>query len=117
MAAPVAVPPPPNQSFSAQRRFTVQGPRFVLQPADIQAVFPADGSLADHSAALPHVVLDRGTLLWDRTADRGGSSFPWLALLLFDDAEKPSPSVVNFKELAAIGVRFPAMAREPQDRD
>ena len=52
------LPLAPAQTFSCQRRFTVQGPRFVLQPTDVKAVFPADGSLADHSAALPHIVLD-----------------------------------------------------------
>lgn len=105
-----------GQTFSAVRRFDVQGPRFVLRPTDIRAVFPGDGSLGDHSAALPHVVLVRGTLPWERAADRGGSSLPWLALLLFDDAEKPAPTVVTFGTLASAGVRFPAIVAESQDR-
>jgi hypothetical protein len=105
-----------GQTFSCQRRFTVQGPRFVLQPTDVKAVFPADGSLADHSAALPHIVLDRSTLPWERSADQAGAVLPWLALLLFDDAEKPDPQIITLSSATPPGVQFPVLTLETQDR-
>src|SRR5690349_19168066 len=81
------------------RRFQVQGPRYALDPADIQAVFPPDGSLGDHSAALPHVIFNRSSLPWERAADPQHPDLPWLALLLFDDAEKPAPVLCTLADL------------------
>ena len=104
--------------FTCERSFTVQGPRFSLRPTDVKAVFPADGSLADHSAALPHIVLDRSTLPWERTADQGGTALPWLALLLFEDPEKPDPKVISLSDIAPAppGARFPVLTLESQER-
>ena len=79
-------------------RFSVLGPRFSLDPQVIDAVFPPAGSLGDHSNVLPHVVLNRSTLPWERTAvsrlkeDSGKlkeekAKLPWLVLLLFEEGE------------------------------
>src|SRR5690242_18269160 len=67
-------------AFTTTRRFTVQGPRYALDPADIQAAFPPEGSLGDHSAALPHVIFNRSSLPWERAADLQHRDLPWLAL-------------------------------------
>ncbi len=88
--------------FTATRTFTVQGPRFSLTPDDFHAVFPPAGSLGDHSNVLPHVILNRSTLPWERTAfDTGNQSKdpPWLALLLFDAGEEPEPQIVTLTDL------------------
>jgi hypothetical protein len=88
-----------HPAFATTRRFRVQGPRCVLDPADIQAVFPPEGSLGDHSAALPHVIFNRSSLPWERAADPQHLELPWLALLLFDDAEKPAPELRTLADL------------------
>src|SRR5437588_12778502 len=85
----------PDNTFTAERTFFVAGERFALAPSEVLAVFPADGSLGEHSKVLPHVILTRSTLPWERTplASEQGSvrkDLPWLALLLFDDEEKPA---------------------------
>src|SRR4030095_12081012 len=72
-------------TFSAMARFSVLGPRFELKPEDINSVFPPDGSLGDHSNVLPHIIFNRSTLPWERSADESQENIPWLALLLFDD--------------------------------
>ncbi|MFL5804865.1 MAG: hypothetical protein ACJ8CR_24365, partial [Roseiflexaceae bacterium] len=74
-----------GDTFTTARQFTVAGERFTLQPADIYAVFPPDGSLGEHSNVLPHIALSRSTLPWEHSAD--GSRTPWLALLLFYEDE------------------------------
>lgn len=66
-------------------RFTVQGPRFVLKPTDVHAVYPPDGSVGDHSSVLAHVVFDRSTLPWDRKP--AGADLPWLAVVLLDETD------------------------------
>jgi hypothetical protein len=72
-----------SNGYSATRTFTVSGDRFVLPPSRLTAVFPPDGSLGEYQNALPHVILDRPTLPWERSAGSPGADAPWLAVLLF----------------------------------
>ena len=90
----------PNATFSAIRNFSVAGERFALKPTDIHSVFPPEGNLGQHSNVLPHVILNRSTLPWERRAEEAVvgkkeelSNLPWLALLLFDEADKPQPKL------------------------
>jgi hypothetical protein len=111
----VAIPGVQQTPFSTQRRFAVYGDRFALKPQDIQAVFPPDGSLGEHSKVLPHIVFNRSTLPWERSADAHKEDVPWLALLLFEDQEKPSPLIVKLGDLenpAGFPARFPALQLE-----
>lgn len=90
--------------FTASRLFTVAGERFELKPTDVEAVFPPDGNLGDHSNVLPHIVLNRSTLPWERTVNGDpaeSSGVPWLALLVFYEDEKPEPQKVTVKDLMA----------------
>lgn len=77
--------------FTTTRKFSVSGPRFNLNPQDVQAVFPPAGSLGEHSNVLPHIIFGRSTLPWERMADYSSEDVPWLALLLFDEDEAPTP--------------------------
>ena len=63
----------------------VQGPRFVLGPADIAGEYPAPGSSDSPDEFLPHVALNRRTLPWERVGPE--PSLPWLALLLVKESE------------------------------
>ena len=103
-------------TFYAKRRFAVAGERFSLKPEDVQAVFPPEESLGDHSNVLPHVILNRSTLPWERWADTTRDDVPWLALLLFEDDEKPVPQVITLGELqgtSSAQARFPQFTLEP----
>jgi hypothetical protein len=100
-----------DESFPpATLKFSVLGPRFSLDPQVIEAVFPPDGSLGDHSNVLPHVVLKRSTLPWERTPearhDANPAAFPWLALLLFHGKEKPEIRTISVHELKTA-VNYP----------
>lgn len=83
----------PVEPFSTTRTFFVSGERFELKPTDIHAVFPPSGSLGEHANVLPHIILNRSTLPWERSADTSNDNFPWLALLLFEDGEKLSGTI------------------------
>lgn len=90
----------PNTTYTAARRFVVAGERHTLTPADIVSVFPPPGSLGDHSNVLPHIILSRSTLPWERHADPDDDSIPWLALLLFNEAEEaPATQIITLGEL------------------
>lgn len=111
----VAIPGVQQAPFSTQKRFTVSSDRFSLKPQDIQTVFPPGGSLGEHSNVLPHVVFNRSTLPWERRADAQAEDVPWLALLLFEDEEKPAPQIVQLSDLenpARFPARFPAVQPE-----
>ena len=85
---------------AATFRFSILGPRFTLDPQVITSVFPPAGSLGDYSNALPHIVFNRSTLPWERTAIKKDdpnkpkeeeTRVPWLALLLLEENELASP--------------------------
>src|SRR5262249_32175308 len=101
-------------AFTATRHFTVAGERFELKPADVEAVFPPEGTLGDHSNVLPHIVLSRSTLPWERTVngEHGRTNrVPWLALLLFDEDQKPKPETKKVSELNSLppDTKFPVI--------
>src|SRR6516165_8341890 len=106
-----------KQDFSeefqkATLRFSVLGPRLNLDPQLVNSVFPPPGSVGDHSNVLPHIVLNRSTLPWERTAfsinkdvfdkleeakkkllEEAKKKLSWLVLLLFEEGEFASPLV------------------------
>ena len=97
---------PESTSFTTDKtkpiHFTVSGERFDLKPKDIHAVFPPAGSLGEHSNVLPHIILNRSTLPWERQADANNKNLPWLALLLFEEEEKPEPKILTLRKLKQI---------------
>jgi len=102
--------------FKAARNFTVAGERFELKPTDVESVFPPDGNLGEHSNVLPHIILNRSTLPWERAPEmragrtaQKGTGVPWLALLIFDEEDKPKPQTVKASDL----VRPPDLPKFP----
>lgn len=113
--------------FSETKLFTVAGERFELNPTDVLGVFPPEGNLGEHSNVLPHIILNRSTLPWERFAEvrssgatqtpsAGITNIPWLALLLFDDDQKPQPRTVKVGELKQTGTKFPNITPETGQR-
>ena len=110
----------PEQTFSKELTFYVDGHRFApLTPDVIYAVFPPAGNLGEYSNALPHIILKRGTLPWERTIKSTNSNLPWLALLLFQESEKPEPQTIKLKELKPTSgnTKFPTFIDEPGQND
>jgi hypothetical protein len=97
--------PANTSTYIAEQKFSVAGERFELKPTDVQAVFPPDGNLGDHSNVFPHIILDRSTLPWERVAEVESAkpTVPWLALLLFDADEKPKVQNVTLAQLKVAG--------------
>lgn len=76
-----------NNQFSTTYQFAVRGERFHLDPKEVVSVFPPPGSLGDHENVLPHIMLKRSTLPWERPLDQDNPDLPWLVLLVFDETE------------------------------
>lgn len=93
---------------------SVAGPRFGLEPQEIRSVFPPEGSTGHHDNVLPHIILNRSTLPWERQSllfqpddaaaqEENRRKTPWLALLLFDESDPPpSPRPLPVRELMAL---------------
>lgn len=101
----IALDPAP---YPASRTFTVSADRFTLPADRVTAVFPPDNSMGDHHTVLPHIVLNRPTLPWERQSGGPGG---WLVLLLFTGAEQPAPATVRLGALSD-GAYIPAPALE-----
>ncbi len=76
-----------------EMEFMVGAPRFSLVAQDeIRSCSPPNGGQADYRHILPHVVLERRALPWERPLDPNSpttadNAIPWLALLLFTQDE------------------------------
>lgn len=107
-----------DDAFTTTRTFTVAGERFTLAPNAVRATYPPDGSLGDCATVLPHIVLDRPTLPWERDPAAAGGvppdgpRPPWLAVLLFTEDERPEPRAVTLGELTAGPGTMPAPVLE-----
>jgi hypothetical protein len=79
-----------HPSFAKPHTFWVAAPRYRLSPSDVYAVYPPADARGHFAASLPHVVLSRRTLPWERQLRRmpaapNGRALPWMALLLLDE--------------------------------
>ena len=109
-------PLPPRDSY-----FAIEGPRFALAATEVSTVHPPRNAVGFFEEVLPHVVLGRRTLPWERDLDPSGlipapppdidepeprplqGSPPWLALLVFtDDPEAPEAKVLTQVPLSTV---------------
>lgn len=107
------VPKQTPGSFPAAATFVVQGERFTIAADEIVSVFPPALANGEFAGALPHVVFSRRTLPWERSLrnhDKAVAEYPWLAILVFDDATAPTPTKVTAKEL--VPANTPITANE-----
>lgn len=68
--------------------FSVRGPRFKLNPADIHGYFPPTSPSTPYEGQVPHVVVSRKTLPWERLLGPNQKrAMPWLGLLVIDEKD------------------------------
>jgi hypothetical protein len=100
-------------TFAAKATFVVNGERFTIRPTEIDSVFPPNLANGQFGGVLPHVVLNRRTLPWERgiaAPESAGAhpGAPWLAVLVCDEAAAPEPEPVTVKDLAPAGTAITA---------
>src|SRR5580692_2207494 len=108
---PGAEPSPSIPTVTLQ--FAVRGPRFTLNPADISSYFPPPSPPTPFEGQLPHVVVSRKTLPWERLLgpDPDYQGIPWLGLLVVDeDDDGGIPKVQSgiVADLLSDGGKLPA---------
>jgi hypothetical protein len=79
----------PPTTYKVAKNYAVQGERFALSPADLISVFPPNTSLGEFYNVLPHVVLSRKTLPWERSTGSNATvnDAPWLGLIVFNEGD------------------------------
>jgi hypothetical protein len=86
--------PTSKGSYRSKFSFSVAGPRFALNPAEVYSVYPPKGQIGNFANSLPHVVFTRRTLPWERSIIPGprktGDTQPWMALLVVSAADFPA---------------------------
>jgi hypothetical protein len=85
-----------DQAFDKSQSILVDGPRFTITPSLVYSLFPPANALGQYESILPHMVLTRRTLPWERTIDEKPATNPpepWIALLLFTEGE--TDNVIN----------------------
>ena len=94
---------PLSETFSKTVTFAVCGERFALNPNHIHKVFPPPNTQGNYDNVLPHVVLSRRTLPWDRSPSQASqapkSPLSWLALLVFAAEEAPDVNTGTLADL------------------
>lgn len=88
---PAAVPAG-TQPVPLTQKFSVVAPRFALDPSDVHSSFPPDSSSGAFEQNLPHVLLNKRALPWERYLVEGNKATPWLALLLLSPEEIIAPA-------------------------
>ena len=110
--------------------FAIEGPRFALAASEVSSVHPPRNAVGFFEEVLPHVVLGRRTLPWERDLDPAGlipapppdpdepeprplqGRPPWLALLVFaDDPEAPEAKVLTQVPLSTVITDGAVLAR------
>ena len=105
---------PPAQlptTFAQTTTWTVRvdSPRFALLPSAVQRLAPAPGTADASPLELPHAVLRRATLPWERSA---GSGLPWLAVVVLTDEELSRCALTVLPTAAAAGLTVRAVPDE-----
>ena len=115
----------PPGPLSQQHYFNVVGPRFSVPASMVAGCFPPRNAHGSFQDDLPHIVLGRRTLPWERALAPAGSipvtplgpgdapaladPYPWVALLLFEEGEYtllpniPLQQAVPASVFAALG--------------
>ncbi|WP_136442384.1 hypothetical protein [Pacificoceanicola onchidii] len=115
-----------DDDFGNTYHFAVTGQRFSLNPEDLHVTYPPDQGEGEYNGTLPHVVLTKQTLPWQRypTTEIPPRSYPdqmhdrdvptWLGVLLFDAEDEKA--FEGFRAQATAGaVRDLFIARSGSD--
>lgn len=97
-----------SDSFENVRVFAVHGERFRVEPNELITLFPPANNQGEYGNVLPHAVLKRRTLPWERSPELRADDNGWLALLLFEGSDVPALKSAQVGDLQRA--RFPRSA-------
>lgn len=110
-----------KETYQQSKTFYIASERFTLPLQSVHSVFPPESTTGDYGASLPHIVLNRSTLPWERNAG-SDHNIPWLALLLFHEDDKlEEPEKLDLTDARSdskfkLSDRFPAELQEQNEK-
>jgi hypothetical protein len=105
-----------EKKYDLTTPFQVDGPRFRLQPNDVQQVYPPANLSGEYEESLPHVVFRLPTLPWSRTIDGSAASgdtvtTPWLGLLtLYPEELMSGDAPITIQQMTLNDLLSPAQS-------
>ncbi len=76
-----------GDQLGTSRKFIVTAPQFSLDPSEMVAQYPPNGSAGRYGEILPHIVFKEPMLPWERGMQDNSNRQPWLALLVLGEEE------------------------------
>jgi hypothetical protein len=73
-----------DETFSATQKFAVNGPRFAIDGNLVQACFPPSTHSGRFEEQLPHIVIKKRALPWERYLNSDDPNAPWMGVILLD---------------------------------
>ncbi len=70
-----------------QQEFEVRAPQFSLPLSEVHAVYPPADSNARYGRMLPHIVLNKRSMPWERGLQNQERTLPWFCLLALREDE------------------------------
>ena len=96
-------------TYTLTKLLRVAGDRFALAPGMVNSVYPPANARGNFSRVVPHIVLNKPTLPWERTiSDDSDSHTPWTFLLLLTEQELRAER---------LDLTHPTMAATRRDND
>jgi hypothetical protein len=75
-------------TLQSAQEFVVSAPQLALDPLEIHTFYPPNNSTGQYEDCLPHIVLNKRVLPWERKMLNGSKEhIPWMALLVFEEPE------------------------------
>ena len=94
----------------------IDGPQTSLTADLIAGVYPAPGSETSPDEYLPHIALNRRTLPWERQGPNPARTVPWLALLVFSEADFTFKSAGQRRKPGTLSVEQTTVTDSPRAR-
>ncbi|MFD9421974.1 MULTISPECIES: hypothetical protein [unclassified Streptomyces] len=110
----------PTAQKPVTQKLEVRAPRFTVEPDWIHGTYPPPGSTGLYADVLPHVTINRDTLPWEREAFAadGATRLPWMALLVFGEAELLNdPHCLGRSDARTVRQLSDPLSRLPEDKD
>lgn len=93
-----------------QQQFEVRGIQFTLPSNEVHAVYPAHHSNGSYGKVMPHMVLNKRVLPWERSLDekdldKEHAKIPWMCLLVFKEGEITIDATTSTSRLITTTVK------------
>lgn len=93
--------------------FAVEAEQISIDPGQVYSTYPPKEAVGTYADCLPHLILHRRTLPWERGLPGAPREIPWVTLLVFSEDEKVQISDGDYKQAVtpAPGVYIPKINR------